>query len=83
MEADRLTITLDARLGAAARKAAKRARLSLSAWLAEATADRIRNEALGHALDRYEAQTGAFTTEELAAAAAALGLGPATPRRRR
>ena len=41
---DRLSITLDPRLGAAARKAAKRAKVSLSTWIAEATADRIRNE---------------------------------------
>jgi hypothetical protein len=80
MHVDRLSITLDPRLGAAVRKAAKRANMSLSAWIAEATADRVRNEALGDALDRWEAQDGAFTSEELASAAEALGL---TPRRRR
>lgn len=73
MNVDRLSITLDPKLGAAARKAAKRARVSLSMWIAEATADRVRNEALGQALDRWEAEDGAFTGEELADASEALG----------
>ena len=73
MNVDRLSITLDPRLGQAARKAAKRANVSLSTWIAEATADRVRNEALGHALDQWEAEHGAFTAEELAAAATKLG----------
>lgn len=83
MNVDRLSITLDPRLGAAARKAAKRAGMSLSTWIAEATADRVRNEALGQFLDEFEAETGAFTTDELAKAAAALGLSPRRGRRRR
>ena len=74
MNVDRLSITLDPRLGAAARKAAKRAKVSLSTWIAEATADRIRNELLGEALDRWEAEAGALTREELDRAAEALGL---------
>lgn len=83
MNVDRLSITLDPRLGAAARKAAKRAGMSLSNWIAEATADRVRNEALGHALDAWEAETGAFTSDELARAAEALGLAPRSRRKRR
>ena len=74
MQVDRLSITLDPRLGSAVRKAAKRAKMSLSAWIAEATADRVRNEALGHALDQWEAEAGTFTSKELTAAAQALGL---------
>jgi len=74
MNVDRLSITLDPRLGSAARRAAKRAKMSLSAWIAEATADRVRNEALGHALDQWEAEDGTFTSRELTAAAQALGL---------
>ena len=74
MNVDRLSITLDPRLGAAARKAAKRAKVSLSTWIAEATADRIRNELLGEALDRWEAEDGALTQAELDRAAEALGL---------
>ena len=74
MNVDRLSITLDPRLGAAARKAAKRAKVSLSTWIADATADRIRNELLGEALDRWEAEEGALTRKELDQAAEALGL---------
>jgi hypothetical protein len=72
MSVDRMSVTLDPRLGAAARKAAKRANVSLSTWIAEATADRVRNEALGHALDQWEREDGAFSSSELAAAAEAL-----------
>jgi hypothetical protein len=83
MNVDRLSITLDPKLGAAARKAAKRAGMSLSNWIAEATADRIRNEALGRALDEWEAEAGAFTPEGLARAAETLGLAPRRRRKRR
>jgi hypothetical protein len=82
MQVDRLSITMDPRLGAAARRAARRARMSLSAWIAEATADRVRNEALGHALDQWESEDGTFSSQELTAAAKALGLVP-RPRARR
>jgi hypothetical protein len=81
MNVDRLSITLEPKLGAAARKAAKKAKVSLSTWIAEATADRIRNEALGEALDAWEAEHGAFTADELAKAAKSLGL--PRPRKRR
>lgn len=73
MNVDRLSITLEPKLGAAARKAAKRAKLSLSTWIAEAVSDRIRNEALGEALDQWEAEHGALTPNELGRAAEALG----------
>lgn len=74
MNVDRISITMDPQLGAAARKAAKRAGISLSAWLTRAAADRIRNEALGRALDQWEAEHGALTADELAAAAKDLRL---------
>lgn len=83
MHVDRLSITLEPKLGAAARKAAKRANVSLSTWIANATADRIRNEALGEALDQWEAEDGAFTPEELIEAAARLGLARTRKRRHR
>ncbi len=82
MSVDRLSVTLDPKLGAAARQAAKRAKVSLSAWIAEATADRVRNEALGRALDAWEAEEGAFTPSELDAASEALRSGPRRARRR-
>ena len=83
MNVDRLSITLEPQLGAAVRKAAKRAGMSVSAWIAEATAQRIRNDALGQWLDDYEARHGAFTADELATAAEKLGLGQKRKRRRR
>jgi hypothetical protein len=82
MNVDRLSITLDPRLGAAARKAAKNAGVSLSTWIADATADRIRNETLGHALDQWEAEHGRFTSDELERAARTLGLSAKKRRRR-
>lgn len=73
MQVDRLSITMEPKLGAAVRKSARRAKMSVSAWIAEASANRVRNEALGAFLDQWEAEDGAFTAEELAAADAALG----------
>lgn len=46
--------------------------MSVSGWLAAAAAQRLRNELLGAALDRWEAEDGPFSDEELKAAAAAL-----------
>jgi hypothetical protein len=83
MNVDRFSITMDPQLGAAARRAAKRAKVSLSAWIAEATADRVRNELLGRALDRWEAEQGSFDAGELAAAAEALGPSPNRKRKRK
>ncbi len=72
MNVDRLSITMDPALGDAARKAAKRAKLSVSAWIAEAAADRLRHEALRDALIQWQSEDGGFTPAELAAAAKAL-----------
>ncbi len=74
MPIDRLTITMDAELGAAVRDAAGRSGMSVSAWLARAASDRLRNDLLGEALARWEAEDGPFTEEELDAAAAKLGI---------
>jgi len=81
MRVDRLSMTMDPKLGAAARKAAKRAGLSLSSWIAQAVADRVRNEALGHALDEWESEDGAFTPQELARAEQELGFHRRTAKR--
>jgi hypothetical protein len=83
MNVDRLSLTLDPRLGAAARKAARRAKVSLSTWIADATADRIRNELLGEALDGWEAEDGALTQNQLDQAAESLGLSRRRKARRR
>jgi hypothetical protein len=61
-------------LGEGVRQAAAREGVSVSAWLSEAAADRIRNELLGTALDAWESEDGAFTEAELDAAASRLGV---------
>ncbi len=73
MNVDRLSLTMDAELGEAVRKAAARAGTSVSAWLAAAAADRLRNELLDAALDAWEAESGPFTDAELNEAASLLG----------
>lgn len=82
MQVDRLSITLEPRLGAAVRKAARRAGLSVSAWIAEATAARIRGQALRDSLDAWDAEDGPLTKDEIEAAARKLGLGSRKARRR-
>jgi len=66
-------------IGAAVRKAAAQQGRSVSSWLADAAADRLRNELLGAALDAWEAEDGPFTQQELDDAAAALGVRRQTP----
>lgn len=63
-------------VGDAVRQAAARHGTSVSTWLTEAAADRLRNEMLGAALDEWEAEDGPFTQAELDAAASRLGLAP-------
>lgn len=75
MAVDRFSLTLDPDLGAAVRAAAASSGMSVSAWLSEAAADRLRNELLAAALDRWEEEHGPFTQAELDAAAAKLGVG--------
>jgi len=69
---DRLSVTMPPEVGAAIRDAAARSGISVSSWLTEAAAQRLRNELLGAALDVWEREDGAFTEEELNKAAAAL-----------
>jgi hypothetical protein len=74
MQVDRLSITMDPELGQAVREAAARTGTSVSAWLASAAADGLRNELLGWALDTWESEAGPFTNEELNEAARVLGV---------
>jgi hypothetical protein len=71
-QVDRLSVTMPPKVGAAVRDAAARQGTSVSNWLADAAAQRLRNELLGAALDQWEAEDGAFSDEELHAAATAL-----------
>jgi len=74
MKVDKLSVSFDPDLGDAVRAAARRSGRGLSGWLAEAAAARLRAEALAKFLDDWEAEHGEFTAEELARAAADLGL---------
>lgn len=79
MKVDKMSISLDAELGDQVRDAAKRSRKGLSAWLAEAAAEKLRAEALAEFLDDWEREHGAFTEEELSRARVELGFAPRAP----
>lgn len=64
MQVDRFSVTMEPDLGAAVRDAAERAGMSVSGWLAQAAADRLRNDLLGAALDAWEAEAGPFGDDE-------------------
>ena len=72
-QVDRLSVTMPPEIGAAVRDAATRQGTSVSSWLTEAAAQRLRNELLGAALDRWETEDGPFSDEELKAAGIAVG----------
>jgi len=65
---DRFSITMDPELGKAVRAAAEAEGMTVSAWVAEAAADRVRIRLLGEALDEWEAEHGTLTDEDMAAA---------------
>ncbi len=71
-QVDRLSVTMPPDVGSAVREAAARAGVSVSSWVTTATAQRLRNELLGVALDAWEAEDGPFTEQEMAAAREAL-----------
>jgi hypothetical protein len=71
---DRFSVTMPPDLGEGVRQAAARQGTSVSTWLTEAAADKLRNELLGTALDQWEAEDGPFTADELDEAASRLGL---------
>ena len=75
-QVDRFSVTMPPELGEGVRQAAARRGISVSAWLGDAAADRLRNELLGAALDAWESQDGSFTEAELDEAASRLGLAP-------
>jgi hypothetical protein len=81
VKVDKLSISFEPALGDAVRDAARQRESSVSAWLAEAAAAKLRAEALAEYLDDWEATHGALTADELAAAAEQLGV--ATPPARR
>ena len=72
MDLDRITVTMDAELGAAVRAAAEAEMSSVSGWVAAAVADKLRNRQLMKALDQWQAEDGEFSESEYAAARALL-----------
>lgn len=64
-QVDRFSVTMPPELGEGVRQAAARQGISVSAWLAEAAADRLRNELLGAALDAWESEDGPFAETDL------------------
>jgi hypothetical protein len=74
VKVDKISISFNPDLGEAVRSAAAQAGRPLSAWLAEAAAEKLRRDALGEFLDSWEAEHGALTKRELARAQRELGL---------
>ena len=68
MKVEKMSVSFDPELGAAIRAAAAHRGQPLSSWLAEAAVSKLRVEALTAYLDDWEAQHGALTADELAAA---------------
>jgi hypothetical protein len=74
MPVDRVSLTMDPELGAAVREAAEREGTTVSAWLSQAAADRVRNQLLRVALDRWQEEDGLLTEAEIEEARESLGL---------
>ena len=78
-----MSISMDPQLGDDIRLAAERAGVSVSAWLADAAAARVRKQALADFLSDWQAKHGRITATELAKARAELGhASPASVKRR-
>jgi len=70
---EKMSVSFDLELGNAIRAAANRHSLSVSAWIAEAVHDRLRNEALTDAVTAWEQGFGDLTGDEVAEANRLLG----------
>lgn len=78
MKVDKLSVSFDPDLGDAVRAAAERSGSGVSGWLAQAAEAKLRADALSDFLDAWETEHGPLTAEELATAAAELGVPRAT-----
>jgi hypothetical protein len=79
MPVKRISITMDRDLSQAVRNSAARGHTTVSAWLAKAAADRLRTDPLrtdllGGALNAWEVEFGAFSSDELDQAGRVLGV---------
>lgn len=73
MPVERLTVSLDAELAEAVRTAAVADSMNVSAWLADAASRQLARRGLSDVVAEWEADHGAFTEAELAAARKRLG----------
>jgi hypothetical protein len=78
VKVDKLSVSFAPDLGDAVRDAARHSGSSLSAWLADAAAAKLRAQALADYLEDWERRNGPLTPEELAKASADLRL-PSLP----
>ncbi|MFZ2114793.1 MAG: hypothetical protein WAU77_13810 [Solirubrobacteraceae bacterium] len=79
MKVDKLSVSFAPDVGDAVREAAHARGSSISAWLEDAAAAKLRSQALSEYLRKWEAEHGALSEDELARAAAELGVAaPAT-----
>lgn len=81
MGVEKMSVSFDLELGEAIRTSAASENQSVSAWLAQASRDRLRLEALGEAVVAWEDQFGPLSEAELADAEAKLD--SSTHKRRR
>lgn len=68
MGVEKMSVSFDLELGNAIRAAANRHSQSVSAWIARAVRDRLRNEALADAVTAWEQSFGDLTETEVAEA---------------
>ena len=64
MAVTKLSVSVDEEIAQVVRDSAARDGVSVSAWLSEAAANRIRNELLGQALDALGEELGELTDAE-------------------
>jgi len=62
---EKMSVSFDLELGNAIRAAANQHSQSVSAWIAEAVRDRLRNEALADAVTAWEQRFGELTEAEV------------------
>jgi len=82
MGVEKMSVSFDLALGEAIRMSAAARSQSVSAWIAGAARDRLRNEALGDAIAAWEQRFGALGEDEVAAATAALERAASKARKR-
>ena len=66
MGVEKMSVSFDLELGRAIKQSAEHRSQSVSSWLAEAAAARLRSEALGEAIRDWEQTYGALNEAELA-----------------